>query len=64
MDDFEQFDAFQLCREFLRGVAEPLNRGSFSKDPILVTQLLGRSNALSELFDVPRKKFKKDTAER
>ena len=39
MDDFEQFDAFQRCREFVRAVVEPLNRGVFSKDPILVTQL-------------------------
>ena len=39
MDDFEQFDAFQRCREFVRAVAEPLNRGAFSKDPVLVTQL-------------------------
>ena len=33
MDDFEQFDAFQRCREFVRAVAEPLNRGAFSKAP-------------------------------
>jgi four helix bundle protein len=39
MDDFEQFDAFQRCREFVRAVSEPLNRGVFSKDPVLVTQL-------------------------
>jgi four helix bundle protein len=39
MDDFEQFDAFQRCREFVRAVAELLNRGVFSKDPVLVTQL-------------------------
>jgi four helix bundle protein len=39
MNDFEQFDAFQRCREFVRAVAEPLNRGVFSKDPVLVTQL-------------------------
>jgi hypothetical protein len=38
MDDFEQFDAFQRCREFVCAVAEPLNRGVFSKDPVLVTQ--------------------------
>jgi hypothetical protein len=31
MDDFEQFDAFQRCREFVRAVAAPLNRGAFSK---------------------------------
>ena len=39
MDDFEQFDAFQRCREFVRAVAELLNRGVFSRDPVLVTQL-------------------------
>ena len=39
MDGFEQFDAFQRCRKFVRAVAEPLNRGVFSKDPVLVTQL-------------------------
>ncbi len=39
MDDFEQFDAFQRCREFVCAVAEPLNGGVFSKDPVLVTQL-------------------------
>jgi len=39
MDDFEQFEAFQKCREFVRAVAELLNGGAFSKDPVLVTQL-------------------------
>jgi hypothetical protein len=39
MDDSEQFDAFKRCREFVRAVSEPLNRGVFSKDPVLVTQL-------------------------
>jgi four helix bundle protein len=39
MDDFEQFEAFQKCREFVRAVAELLNRGDFSKEPVLVTQL-------------------------
>ena len=39
MDDFEQFEAFQKCREFVRAVAELLNQGAFSKDPVLVTQL-------------------------
>ena len=38
MDDLEQFDAFQRCREFVRAVAELLNRGIFSRDPVLVTQ--------------------------
>ena len=32
MDEFEQFFAFQRCREFVRAVAEPLNLGVFSKD--------------------------------
>jgi 23S rRNA-intervening sequence protein len=39
MDDFTQFDAFQRCREFARGVAAHLNRGTFSKDPILTAAL-------------------------
>jgi four helix bundle protein len=39
MDDFEHFDAFQRCREFVCAVAELLNRGVFSRDPVLVTQL-------------------------
>jgi len=39
MDEFEQFFAFQRCREFVRAVAEPLNLGVFSKDPVLVMQL-------------------------
>ena len=39
MDDFEQFDAFQRCREFVCAVAELLNRGVFSRDPVLVMQL-------------------------
>ena len=33
MDDFTQFDAFERCREYARGIAEHLNRGAFSKDP-------------------------------
>ena len=40
MDDFTQFDAFERCREFARGIAELLNRGAFSKDPVLTTALL------------------------
>ena len=39
MGDFEQFEAFQKCREFVRAVAELLNRGAFSKEPVLITQL-------------------------
>ena len=39
MDDFTQFDAFERCREFARGIAEYLNRGIFSKDPVLATSL-------------------------
>ena len=39
MDEFEQFFAFQRCREFVRAVAESLNLGVFSKDPVLVMQL-------------------------
>jgi hypothetical protein len=31
MDDFTEFDAFQRCREFARGVAKHLNRGTFSR---------------------------------
>jgi 23S rRNA-intervening sequence protein len=37
--DFEQLDAFQRCRGFVRVVSEPLNRGAFLEDPVLVTQL-------------------------
>jgi four helix bundle protein len=39
MDDFTQFDAFERCREFARGIAEQLNRGVFAKDPVLTTEL-------------------------
>jgi len=39
MDDFTQFEAFERCREFARGIAEHLNRGTFSKDPILIAAL-------------------------
>jgi four helix bundle protein len=39
MDDFTQFDAFNRCREFARGIVEPLNRGMFSKDPVLASSL-------------------------
>jgi four helix bundle protein len=39
MDDFTEFDAFGRCREFAQGVAVHLNRGAFSKDPVLTTAL-------------------------
>ena len=39
MDDFTQFDAFERCREFARGVGKHLSRGAFSKDPVLTTAL-------------------------
>jgi four helix bundle protein len=39
MNDFTEFDAFQRCRDFARAIAEPLNDGVFSRDPVLVTQL-------------------------
>ena len=39
MNDFTEFDAFQLCRDFARAIAVPLNRGAFARDPVLVTQL-------------------------
>jgi hypothetical protein len=39
MNDFTEFDAFQRCRDFARAIAEPLNGGVFSRDPVLVTQL-------------------------
>jgi four helix bundle protein len=39
MNDFTEFDAFQRCREFARGVGEQLNQGAFSKDPFLAAAL-------------------------
>jgi four helix bundle protein len=39
MDDFTQFDAFERCREFARGIGRHLSRGAFSKDPVLTTAL-------------------------
>jgi four helix bundle protein len=39
MDDFTQFDAFERCRDFGRGIGRHLNRGVFSKDPVLTTAL-------------------------
>ena len=39
MNDFTDFDAFQLCRDFARAIAVPLNGGAFARDPVLATQL-------------------------
>ena len=39
MNDFTEFEAFQLCRDFARAIAVPLKWGVFSRDPVLVTQL-------------------------
>ena len=39
MHDFTQFDAFERCREFARGIAVHLNSGTFSHDPVLTTAL-------------------------
>ena len=39
MDDFTQFDAFERSREFARSIAQQLNRGVFTKDPVLTTEL-------------------------
>lgn len=39
MDDFEQFEAFQKCRHFVREVAAVINRGAFSRDAFLSAQL-------------------------
>jgi four helix bundle protein len=39
MNDFTEFDAFQLCRDFACAIALPLNGGVFSRDPVLTTQL-------------------------
>jgi four helix bundle protein len=39
MDDFTEFDAFERCRELGREIAGHLNRGAFSKDPVLTTAL-------------------------
>jgi four helix bundle protein len=39
MNDFTQFEAFERCREFARGIGRHLNRGTFSKDPVLTTAL-------------------------
>jgi hypothetical protein len=39
MNGFTGFDAFQLCRDFARAIAVPLNGGVFARDPVLVTQL-------------------------
>jgi four helix bundle protein len=39
MEDFTQFDAFDRCRDFARGIAGQLRRGAFSQDPVLTTAL-------------------------
>jgi four helix bundle protein len=39
MDDFTDFDAFENCRKFARGVATQLSRGAFASDPVLATAL-------------------------
>src|SRR5215471_10463967 len=39
MEDFIEFDAFERCRDFARGVATLLNIGAFSRDPVLATAL-------------------------
>src|ERR1700758_849268 len=39
MNDFTEFDPFQLCRDFARAIAVSLNGGVFARDPVLVTQL-------------------------
>src|SRR5258708_40341689 len=39
MNEFSEFDAFQLCRDFARAIAVPLNTGVFARDPVLGTQL-------------------------
>ena len=53
MNDFTEFDAFQLCRDFARAIAVPLNRGVFARDPVLVTQL--RKNDYFHLFEFRRR---------
>jgi four helix bundle protein len=39
MDDFQQFEAFQKCRTFVRAIAVLIHQGVFSKDVFLATQL-------------------------
>jgi four helix bundle protein len=39
MEDFTEFEAFARCRDFARNIAAQLNRGTFSKDPVLSTAL-------------------------
>jgi len=39
MDDFEQFEAFKKSRVLVRAVGVLINRGVFSKDLVLATQL-------------------------
>jgi four helix bundle protein len=58
MDDFTQFDAFNRCREFARGIAELLNRGMFSKDPVLATSL--RKTLLLSVYSNMGEGFERD----
>ena len=39
MDDFTEFDAFENCRKFARGVGMQLSGGTFARDPVLATAL-------------------------
>jgi four helix bundle protein len=39
MNDFTEFEAFERSREFARSVGEQLCRGTFAKDPVLMTAL-------------------------
>jgi four helix bundle protein len=39
MNDFEQFEAFQRCRDLVRAVADLINRGAFSQDIALAAHL-------------------------
>ena len=39
MDDFADFEAFRLCREYGQGIAHILKNGRFSKDPVIPIQL-------------------------
>jgi len=39
MNDFAEFEAFKLCREYGRAIAHVLKNGRFSKDPVVPIQL-------------------------
>jgi len=39
MNDFEQFEAFQRCRDLVRAVADLIKRGAFFQDIALAAQL-------------------------